>query len=91
MPSIGPDRPALPAGASFRTLYCDWLRLAPSDRDGVCGDLAKMGIPGMYSDDVEEIVEHVTRSDHGGNVFLVLSNGAFGGLFARLKEELGEA
>jgi UDP-N-acetylmuramate-alanine ligase len=48
-----------------------------------------MGKPGMYSDDVEEIVEHVTRSNHGGNVFLVLSNGAFGGLFARLKEELG--
>ena len=43
----------------------------------------------MYSDEVEEIVEHVTRSDHGGNVFLVLSNGAFGGLFARLKEEVG--
>jgi len=49
-----------------------------------------MGKPGMYSDEVEEIVEHVTQSDRGGNVFLILSNGAFGGLFARLKEELGE-
>ena len=44
----------------------------------------------MFSDDVEEIVKHVTQSDHGENVFLILSNGAFGGLFARLKEELGE-
>jgi UDP-N-acetylmuramate: L-alanyl-gamma-D-glutamyl-meso-diaminopimelate ligase len=59
------------------------------DRKGVCADLAQIGIPGMYSDEVEEIVEHVTRSHHGGNVFLVMSNGAFGGLFPRLKEELG--
>jgi hypothetical protein len=44
----------------------------------------------MYSDDVEEIVEHVILSDRGGNVFLIMSNGAFGGLFARLKQELGE-
>ncbi len=58
------------------------------DREAACADLAQMGKPGMYSDDVEEIVEHVTRSNHGGKVFLILSNGAFGGLFARLKEEL---
>ena len=61
------------------------------DRGEVCDDLAQLGKPGMYSDDVEEIVEQVIRSDHGGNLFLILSNGAFGGLFARLKEELGEA
>ena len=60
------------------------------DREAVCRELARMGIPGLYTDDVEEIVEHVTRSDLGGNVFLVLSNGAFGGLFARLKHELEE-
>jgi len=48
-----------------------------------------MGKQGMYADDVEEIVEHVIRSRRGGQVFLVLSNGAFGGLFARLTEELG--
>ncbi len=60
------------------------------DRDKACNDLAQLGIPGMYSDDVETIVDHVVRSDPGGNLFLVLSNGAFGGLFARLKEELPE-
>jgi UDP-N-acetylmuramate: L-alanyl-gamma-D-glutamyl-meso-diaminopimelate ligase len=60
------------------------------DRKGICGDLAGAGITGMYSDDIEEIVEHVIRSDHGGKVFLILSNGAFGGLFGRLKEKLGE-
>ena len=60
------------------------------DRAVVCDDLAQLGIPGMYSDHVEEILEHVIKSDRGGCVFLILSNGAFGGLFARLKEELGE-
>jgi UDP-N-acetylmuramate: L-alanyl-gamma-D-glutamyl-meso-diaminopimelate ligase len=60
------------------------------DRGGICRDLAELGIPGMYSDDVEDLVEHVVRSERGGNVFLILSNGAFGGLFARLREELEE-
>jgi UDP-N-acetylmuramate: L-alanyl-gamma-D-glutamyl-meso-diaminopimelate ligase len=59
------------------------------DREKICRDLEQMGIPGMFADDVEEIVERVTRFHPGGHVFLILSNGAFGGLFARLQEELG--
>ena len=59
------------------------------DRDGACRNLNEMGKPAMYTDDVEEVVEHVVQADRGGKVFLILSNGAFGGLFGRLKEELG--
>ena len=59
------------------------------DRDGACKNLNGMGKPAMYTDDVEEVVEHVVQADRGGKVFLVLSNGAFGGLFGKLKEELG--
>ncbi len=59
------------------------------DREQICSDLAELGKPGIYSDDIEEIVEQVVRSDQGGCVFLILSNGAFGGVFGRLEEELG--
>jgi len=60
------------------------------DREKICEDLARMGKPGMFTDDVGEIVEHVARLDPGGQVILILSNGAFGGLFARLTEALGK-
>ena len=59
------------------------------DREKVCRDLAQKGSSAMFTDDVEEIVAQVIRNCHGGQVFLILSNGAFGGLFARLAEELG--
>ena len=59
-------------------------------RGGICRDLEKRGVPGMFSDEIDEIVERVATIERGGKVFLILSNGAFGGLFARLTEELGE-
>jgi UDP-N-acetylmuramate: L-alanyl-gamma-D-glutamyl-meso-diaminopimelate ligase len=58
------------------------------DREEVCRHLMQIGKPGMFADDIEEIVEHVARANRGGQVFLIMSNGAFGGLFARLQEEL---
>ena len=61
------------------------------DRARLCRDLARIGKPGMYSDDIDEIVKEVVDHNHQGNVFLVLSNGAFGGLFDMLKQELGRS
>jgi UDP-N-acetylmuramate: L-alanyl-gamma-D-glutamyl-meso-diaminopimelate ligase len=55
------------------------------DRAELMKDLHARGLQGGYADDVETIVEHVRKSAKAGDVVLVLSNGAFGGIYETLQ------
>ena len=60
------------------------------DRNGLVSMLRKRGREAHATDDVEEIVDHITDNVCPGDVVLILSNGAFGGLHTRLRERFGE-
>ena len=55
------------------------------DRAALVKRLAEKGIPAHYDDDVTAIVAEVHRTSCAGDVVLILSNGAFGGIFDQLK------
>jgi UDP-N-acetylmuramate: L-alanyl-gamma-D-glutamyl-meso-diaminopimelate ligase len=50
--------------------------------------LVARGVPAVYLPEVEAIVEHLARHRSGRDVALVMSNGAFGGIWERLLERL---
>ncbi|MDP8205929.1 MAG: UDP-N-acetylmuramate:L-alanyl-gamma-D-glutamyl-meso-diaminopimelate ligase [Candidatus Electryonea clarkiae] len=56
------------------------------NRSMIINDLRKKGIKAEYSDDIEEIVNSICDSGNEGEVVLILSNGAFGGIHQRLKK-----
>ncbi len=55
------------------------------DRAEVVRALSAGGVEAHYSDDVEVMVAHLHETARENDVVLVLSNGAFGGIYARLK------
>ena len=55
------------------------------DRQVVVEGLARQGVEARYTDDVAEIVAHVQDTARAGDVVLVLSNGAFGGIYDRFR------
>lgn len=59
------------------------------DRDLLVEQLNQQGIPARSFDDVESLVNHVldTMKDH--ELILVMSNGAFGGIYDMFRERLG--
>ena len=44
--------------------------------------------PAKWSDNLDELVDAVTREAKSGDHILVMSNGAFGGIHAKLLEKL---
>ncbi len=56
------------------------------DRAAVADALRRRGLVAQFSDDVTAIVREVIATGKRGDVVLVLSNGAFGGIHARFKE-----
>lgn len=50
--------------------------------------IQSLGKPTAYLADVDAIVEHVGKNAQGGDVVCVFSNGAFGGIHAKLLERL---
>lgn len=56
------------------------------DRDTVAQCLSSAGTPTFYTDEVADIVDHLAKTARPGDVILILSNGAFGGIYAMLKE-----
>ncbi|MBL4632680.1 MAG: GNAT family N-acetyltransferase [Kofleriaceae bacterium] len=49
------------------------------------------GTPATYCADVDSIVEHVVESARPGEVVVIFSTGAFGGIFDKLLKSLGDA
>ena len=56
------------------------------DRGALVHDLAGRSVTARYTDDIEEIVRHLEAHLRKGDVVLVMSNGAFGGICDRLRE-----
>ncbi len=59
------------------------------DREGVARDLSANGISAGSTDDVDGLVAHVRDTVRSGDVVLILSNGAFGGIYGKLREAFG--
>lgn len=60
------------------------------DRAAIVQALEQDGIPAACNDDVADIVTGLQTSVTGGDIVLILSNGAFGGLYELLKARFGE-
>lgn len=56
------------------------------DRRQLCAALREKQVHADFSDHVEEIVEAVAGTKRAGDVVLILSNGAFGGIYQRFRE-----
>jgi UDP-N-acetylmuramate: L-alanyl-gamma-D-glutamyl-meso-diaminopimelate ligase len=51
------------------------------DRAGLCGALALAQVPARWCDDVPQLARLVLDSGQPGDIVLILSNGAFGGIY----------
>lgn len=60
------------------------------DRDGMCRDLKSVDVFGRYCDEVDDIVSYLEESIEEGEIVLVLSNGAFGGIYDLIKTRITE-
>ncbi|MFO7976972.1 MAG: Mur ligase family protein [Candidatus Hydrogenedentota bacterium] len=60
------------------------------DRAGMVRTLERQGISAAFADDVADIVTSLETSLGDGDIVLILSNGAFGGIYQRLKERYKE-
>mgnify|MGYP002682755932 CR=1 FL=1 len=56
------------------------------DRTAIVRALEQEGVPAAFTDDVGEIVAGLEASVASGDVVLILSNGAFGGIYDRLRK-----
>jgi UDP-N-acetylmuramate: L-alanyl-gamma-D-glutamyl-meso-diaminopimelate ligase len=56
------------------------------DREGVAARLAHHGVPTQVFDDVPTLAEAVLQGTRPGDVVLILSNGAFGGIYQIFRE-----
>ena len=55
------------------------------DRGVLARDLTGRGVHASCADDVSTIVEALSAGVTPGDVVLILSNGAFGGIYARIR------
>ncbi|MBP8131935.1 MAG: UDP-N-acetylmuramate:L-alanyl-gamma-D-glutamyl-meso-diaminopimelate ligase [Candidatus Hydrogenedentes bacterium] len=56
------------------------------DRDALAASLGKRGVPCRAANSVAEIVAEVRGTEQRGDVVLILSNGAFGGIYRQFQE-----
>lgn len=61
------------------------------DREALARSLTSHGIRAQFTDEIEVIARDMERHAHAGDVVLILSNGAFGGIYARLREMFAKA
>ena len=59
------------------------------DRAELAAALSSRGLPARFSDDVDAIVEQLAKTNEDGDVVLILSNGAFGGIYEKLRHACG--
>jgi UDP-N-acetylmuramate: L-alanyl-gamma-D-glutamyl-meso-diaminopimelate ligase len=67
--------------------YAEALRL---DRDRLVADISRRGPRANYADDIEAIVSHLRGHAQSGDIVLVLSNGAFGGIYDLIRSKFGQ-
>ena len=63
-------------------------KIAPEerlDRAGLSRNLTAAGVPAAFTDNVEDIVRDLAAEAREGDVVLILSNGAFGSIYDRLR------
>lgn len=60
------------------------------DRAAMARELAAHGIRAAVADDVPALAEQVWKESRPGDVVLVMSNGAFGGIYGMFKDMAGE-
>lgn len=59
------------------------------DRTALAGDLEARGVGRTaVVDDVDQIVEGIRQMNHPHSLVLIISNGAFGGIYSRIKESI---
>ncbi len=56
------------------------------DRDEIVCELVRRGINAHFTDDVDEIVDDLRETIDAKDLILVLSNGAFGGIYATIRD-----
>jgi UDP-N-acetylmuramate: L-alanyl-gamma-D-glutamyl-meso-diaminopimelate ligase len=56
------------------------------DRAALCATLGGRSVAADFVDDVEDLVQALSDTVTAGDVVLLLSNGAFGGIYARLRD-----
>ncbi|MBN2310553.1 MAG: UDP-N-acetylmuramate:L-alanyl-gamma-D-glutamyl-meso-diaminopimelate ligase, partial [Candidatus Hydrogenedentes bacterium] len=59
------------------------------DRDAIASALSRDCVPARWTDDVDELVRHLRAEARPGDVILILSNGAFGGIYDRIRAAFG--
>jgi UDP-N-acetylmuramate: L-alanyl-gamma-D-glutamyl-meso-diaminopimelate ligase len=60
------------------------------DRGQLVADITRTGAPAHAADGIDEIVQHLEQEAESGDIVLILSNGAFGGIYDRLREAFGQ-
>ncbi len=60
------------------------------DLEAIVGELTQQGKKAWQIENLDEIVEHSIKEAKPGDIFLVMSNGAFGGIQHRIAEKMDE-
>jgi UDP-N-acetylmuramate: L-alanyl-gamma-D-glutamyl-meso-diaminopimelate ligase len=74
-----PDEPVYSATGEVTELF---------SADELAAALAGRGVPCAVAEDVDDLVDHLAATCRSGDVVLVMSNGAFGGIWEKLLEAL---
>jgi UDP-N-acetylmuramate: L-alanyl-gamma-D-glutamyl-meso-diaminopimelate ligase len=61
------------------------------DREWIARSLTDNGVEGHFTDDVDALVSHVRETCREGDIVLILSNGAFGGIYGKLRAAFGSS
>ncbi len=61
------------------------------DRSALVGTFQKNGIPAAYYDDVNNMADAILFNAKPGDVVLFMSNGAFGGVYGKIKDNVAES
>lgn len=83
--SFGPAATVILAGLFHPERYTAATVMNP---DEVCEGLRARGKEARYIPEVDDIVDHLSRSLQGGEVVMFMSNGGFGGIHGKLLEAL---
>jgi UDP-N-acetylmuramate: L-alanyl-gamma-D-glutamyl-meso-diaminopimelate ligase len=55
------------------------------DRERLARDLNRAGVMARYTDNVGDIVHSIVKDSHPGDIVLIMSNGAFDGIYERFR------
>jgi len=56
------------------------------DRGAVTAALSEQGVAAHYTDDIAALAQEALAASHSGDIVLILSNGAFGGIYELLRK-----